>query len=189
MYIRPLARVATLATALSLALAGAASAAPYDSDTLLVKFKPSATAVQRSAVLSTGGVGNDLGTIGGIGTHVVSVSADPATLARALSRNPVVEYAEPNFVLRANATPNDPLYTEEYGLPVFHLSLNFPHALRFPRPASSHRSGPSARSPHRARAGHGPPGSRPESLHRRSRQGGERCSRRRRRSPPARHRF
>jgi thermitase len=116
MHIRLLAFVAAIATATSLALTSGAYAASYDGHTLLVKFSPNATAAQRAAVLGTGGVGRDLGTIGGIGTHVLSVSADPATLARALERRPAVAYAEPNFVLHALATPNDPLYAQEYGL-------------------------------------------------------------------------
>jgi thermitase len=37
-------------------------------------------------------------------------------VARALDRSPLVAYAEPNYVLRATATPNDPRFPEEYGL-------------------------------------------------------------------------
>src|SRR3954469_13923571 len=106
MHIRPLAFVAAIATAITLALASGASAATYDSHTLLVKFSPNATAAQRATVLGTGGVGRALGTIGGIGPHVLSVSADPAKLARTLRRSPAVAYAEPNFVLHTLATPN-----------------------------------------------------------------------------------
>ena len=34
----------------------------------------------------------------------------------ALDRSAVVAFAEPNFILNATATPNDPLYADEYGL-------------------------------------------------------------------------
>jgi thermitase len=37
-------------------------------------------------------------------------------VARRLNRSVLVAYAEPNFVLRATATPNDPLFSQLYGL-------------------------------------------------------------------------
>jgi thermitase len=116
MHIRPLVLATALVAVLSLALASMASAASYDPDTLLVKFRSGTSAAQRAAALDVPGVGRDRGTIGGISTHVVSVSKDPATLARVLNRSSVVAYAEPNFVLHTLATPNDSLYTDEYGL-------------------------------------------------------------------------
>jgi thermitase len=97
-------------------MASAASAASYDSNTLLVKFRSGTSAAEKRAALSVPGVGADRGQIAGIGTHVVSVSRDPAALARVLSGKAVVKYAEPNFILRAKATPNDPMYVQEYGL-------------------------------------------------------------------------
>src|SRR4051812_28515567 len=105
-----------LAVVLILAFASVASAASYDPDTLLVKFRSGTSAAQQAAALNVPGVGRDRGTIGGLSTHVVSVSRDPAALARVLNRSAAVAYAEPNFVLHALATPNDSLYTSEYGL-------------------------------------------------------------------------
>jgi thermitase len=116
MRFRPYVLATALVAVLSLVMASAASAASYDSDTLLVKFRSGTSAAQKRAALAIPGVGSDRGQIGGIGTHVVSVSGDPAVLARILSRSAVVKYAEPNFILRAQATPNDPMYVQEYGL-------------------------------------------------------------------------
>jgi thermitase len=116
MRIRPYVLATALLAVLSLVMASAASAASYDSDTLLVKFRSGTSASEKRAALNVPGVGSDRGQIGGIGTHVVSVSRDPADVARTLSNKAVVKYAEPNFVLRASATPNDPLYVDEYGL-------------------------------------------------------------------------
>src|SRR3954469_6784006 len=116
MHIRPLVLATALVAVLGMALASVASAASYDPDTLLVKFRAGTSAAQRAAALDVPGVGRDQGTIGGISTHVVSVSKDPAALARVLNASSAVAYAEPNFVLRALATPNDSLYTQEYGL-------------------------------------------------------------------------
>jgi thermitase len=113
-----LSRVAALlaAAASLLAFAASASAAPYDSHTVIVKFRAGTSAVQRAAALNVAGVGRNLGTIGGVGANVMRVSRDPAAVARVLNRSPAVAYAEPNFILRANATPNDSLYAQEYGL-------------------------------------------------------------------------
>ena len=116
MRFRPYVLATALIAVLSLVMASAASAASYDSNTLLVKFRSGTSAAQQRAALDIPGIGADRGQIAGIGTHVVSVSRDPAGLARALSHAAVVKYAEPNFVLRAQATPNDPMYTQEWGL-------------------------------------------------------------------------
>ena len=116
MRIRPYVLATTLLAVVSLVMASAAAAASYDSNTLLVKFRSGTSAAEKRAALNVPGVGSDRGQIAGIGTHVVSVNRDPAELARVLSDKAVVKYAEPNFVLRASATPNDPLYVDEYGL-------------------------------------------------------------------------
>jgi thermitase len=116
MHIRPFVLATALLAVLSLALASTASAASYDPSTLLVKFRSGTGAAAQRAALNVPGVGRDLGKIGGLDTHVVSVSKDPASLARVLNASGAVAYAEPNFVLHALATPNDPMYSQEYGL-------------------------------------------------------------------------
>jgi thermitase len=110
--------VAFLCAALvsSLAFAGSAIAAPYDKDTLIVKFEPGTPGVTKTAALNIPGVGRTVGTVDGVGANVVRVSGDPATIARRLDRNPNVAYAEPNYLLSTQATPNDPLFPDEYGL-------------------------------------------------------------------------
>ena len=114
--VRILASATVAILSLAIASSASASAAGYDPSTLLVKFRSGATAAQKRAVLDLAGVGSDRGTIGGLSTHVLSVSGDPAALARVVRRSNAVAYAEPNFVLHALATPNDPFYTQEYGL-------------------------------------------------------------------------
>jgi thermitase len=99
----------------SLALASNASAA-YDDDTMVVKFKSSATTAQKRTALAVPGVGKSLGTVGGVGANVVSISRDAARLSTTVSRLPGVAYAEPNYILRTTATPNDPMFVDEYGL-------------------------------------------------------------------------
>ena len=99
----------------SLAFTSSASAA-YDDDTMVVKFTSGASAAQKRAALNVPGVGKSLGTVGGIGANVVSISRDAARLSTTLSRLPGVAYAEPNYILSTSATPNDPLFVDEYGL-------------------------------------------------------------------------
>ncbi len=107
----------SLSAVIAFVLAGSASAAPYDSHTVLVKLRDGVTNTQRSAVLSAAGAGPVVGSVDGTDALVVRVrQADPARVARALDRSTLVAYAEPNYVLRATATPNDPRFSEEYGL-------------------------------------------------------------------------
>jgi thermitase len=109
---------AAVATLLVLALVpSAASAQSYDPSTVLVKFRPGTPgAVQRAVLNLVPGVGQTVGRVDGVGANVVRVSRDPAVVAARLRRNPTVLYAEPNFVMSISATPNDPLYADEYGL-------------------------------------------------------------------------
>src|SRR5918997_5354906 len=105
--------------ALVAALAGApaASAAParYEPHTLIVKYADRAPSAQRSLAGRLAGV---LGTVTrlGVGAQLVRVSGDPAAAAARLQRSSAVVYAEPNYVYRATAVPNDPLFAQQYGL-------------------------------------------------------------------------
>ena len=55
--------------------------------------------------------------VGGIGVILFhSRSKEAGTLIRELSARPDVEYAEPNFIVRAIAIPNDPRFGELWGL-------------------------------------------------------------------------
>src|SRR3954447_24782148 len=101
---------------LVLALAGSAQAARYDAHTVIVKFTNGVTAKQRSALYSATGVTGRKGSVRGVGAAVLKVKSNPATVAAQLNRSALVSYAEPNFILKATATPNDPLYPQLYGL-------------------------------------------------------------------------
>src|SRR5262245_9873163 len=98
------------------ALSGTAQAASYDPHTVIVKFASGVSQAQRSTLLSTTGVTGTTGHVQGVGADVVTGSGDPATVAARLNRSVLVDYAEPNFILKASATPNDPLFQELYGL-------------------------------------------------------------------------
>jgi thermitase len=98
------------------AFAGSAQAARYDAHTVIVKFASGVSQTQRVALLSSTGVTGTTGHVAGVGADVVSVTGDPATVAARLNRSALVNYAEPNFILKATATPNDPMYPQLYGL-------------------------------------------------------------------------
>jgi thermitase len=97
-------RAAGLAGVVFLVLASAAQGAEYDADTVIVKFKPGAPVV-----------GDVVGSITANGAKVLRVPGDPAAAAAALNRLPNVLYAEPNFILRTQAVPNDARFGELYG--------------------------------------------------------------------------
>jgi thermitase len=101
--------LAGAAASLALAVPATASAASYDPDQVIVKPKA-------GVALEALGLGQVLGSIYGTTAKVVAVSGDPAAVAARLNRSPLVDYAEPDYVLRADATPNDPRFGELYGM-------------------------------------------------------------------------
>jgi thermitase len=94
---------------------GAASA-QYEAHTVIVRYADDASSSQRSAANRLAGVLERLGRVRDVGAEVMRVSGDPATVAARLNRSPAVLYAEPNYIARAGAIPNDPRFGELYGL-------------------------------------------------------------------------
>jgi thermitase len=108
--------VASCLLVLLFAFAGSAQAARYDTDTVIVKYASGVTTAERLALFDSAGVTRTVGSVAGVGAKVVRVSADPAVVAERLKRSALVDYAEPNFILKSTATPNDPLFPELYGM-------------------------------------------------------------------------
>jgi len=78
---------------------------PFVADEVLVAFRPGANA----AAVARGSGGRVEAELQGLGVHVLKVpSGAVLSVVSALSRNPNVEFAEPNGYLRAFADPNDP---------------------------------------------------------------------------------
>jgi thermitase len=96
--------------------AGNAFAAKYDADSVIVKYAVGGSTAERASLFDRTGVVRTTGSVAGVGAKVVRVKADPASVARRLNRSALVAYAEPNYVLRTQATPNDPLFSQLYGL-------------------------------------------------------------------------
>jgi thermitase len=98
------------------ASAAAAADAPYVPNEVIVKYKKRAAAKKRAVAADRAGVVKIVSGVKGLGSRVVRVKGDPAAVAARLNRSPAVAYAEPNFMFRATATPNDPRYPEMWGL-------------------------------------------------------------------------
>jgi thermitase len=110
-------RAAAVALLSGLVCAPAAMAAPaYAPNSVIVKYADRASPTQRSLVERTAGVLQTLGRITGVGAQLVRVTGDPAKVAARLNRSGSVLYAEPNYIYRATAIPNDPRFVEQYGL-------------------------------------------------------------------------
>jgi len=82
---------------------------------VLVKLRRQPTAVERQELeLRADGDASD--TVGTSFRRVRSRSLAVQAIAAALRTHPLVEYAEPNFVWHASVTPNDPQFSNLWGL-------------------------------------------------------------------------
>lgn len=94
----------------------AVAARTYESNSVIVKYADGASSGKRSLVERAAGVLQTLGHITGVGAQLVRVTGDPAKVAARLNRSGGVVYAEPNYIYRATAIPNDPRFREQYAL-------------------------------------------------------------------------
>jgi thermitase len=110
--------IAALGALLSgLICAPAAMAAPaYAPNSIIVKYADDASSSRRSLVGRAAGVLKTLGQVTGVGAQLVRVTGDPAKVAAELNRSGDVLYAEPNYIYRTTAIPNDPRFGDQYGL-------------------------------------------------------------------------
>jgi thermitase len=105
-----------LGLAVALAAAVPASAAPTtDPQSVIVKYHSAAADGAVGALAARVGLGQRLGVIRGTSAAVFATAGDPAAVAARLERSALVAYAEPNRILRTQATPNDALFGQLYG--------------------------------------------------------------------------
>ncbi|HEU0023555.1 MAG TPA: S8 family serine peptidase [Thermoleophilaceae bacterium] len=111
-------KAALVAGAASLVTGAAAQAAPgdYVKHRVIVKYAPGTSSSERTAAARSAGVLERLGTVAGAGARVVRVRGDAVAAAARLNRSSAVLYAEPDLILHALATPNDPRFGELYGI-------------------------------------------------------------------------
>lgn len=121
---RRLQRIAALPAILALAGTlfawGSATAEPVDkpfiSGRVLVQPNAGLSATQFEEILKQHG-GRSLGRLRNLPVHVVEVPVNAEdAVARALSRNPNVKFAEKDLLLSPDSTPNDPQFGSEWHL-------------------------------------------------------------------------
>src|SRR3954447_11246569 len=83
---------------------------------VVVGFRPNVDPVSRLEVLSDASA-STLKTVDSPNVKLVSVKGSVQSAIAALESNPAVAYAEPNWIYHAEAVPNDPRYSQTYGLP------------------------------------------------------------------------
>jgi thermitase len=101
---------------LAFAPGAAAATRAYEANTVIVKYRGSADAAQRSLVGEAAGLLNRVARVRGTGAQLFRVLDDPRAVAQRLSRYPAVKYAEPNWTVRATAVfPNDQMFSQQWG--------------------------------------------------------------------------
>ena len=83
---------------------------------VVVGFRPNVDPVSRLAAPSDASA-STLKSIGSLNAKLVSVDGSVSAAIAELKSNPAVAYAEPNWIYHAEAVPNDPRYSQTYGLP------------------------------------------------------------------------
>ena len=91
---------------------------------VLIKFRSGMTPSQQQAALSalrSRPAASDLQWIGEVALLHDSTDPDARFAARVLSAQPEVEYAEPNYLRRLNATPRDPSFSRQWNFTALDL--------------------------------------------------------------------
>ena len=83
---------------------------------VVVGFRPNVDPVSRRLVVAEEGATAVSG-IPSLGAQVLRVDGSVQDAIASLEANPAVAYAEPNWIYHAEAVPNDPRYSQTYGLP------------------------------------------------------------------------
>jgi thermitase len=109
-------RVVLAAAIALLVLAPSAFAADVVPHRVIVKYADGASGAAQAAAARAAGVTARVGTVDATGAAVVRVTGDAVAAAAKLNRSSAVSYAEPDFILKALATPNDPRFSELYGI-------------------------------------------------------------------------
>ncbi len=100
------------------AVVGQEPASPAEAEGILVRFKAGTADRVRRQVLAAAGCAESrrFRLVDGLVLARVNAGASRATAMARLRASASVVYAEPNFVVRAAAVPNDPRFPELYGL-------------------------------------------------------------------------
>jgi thermitase len=108
-------RASLLACILVLAFAATAAAADFVPGQVIVKYNAGTSSTRIASLERAAGVTGLHRTILG-GARVVTVAGGVKDAVARLNRSMAVQYAEPDYILRTTAIPNDPRFAELYGL-------------------------------------------------------------------------
>ncbi|MGH2953426.1 MAG: S8 family serine peptidase [Solirubrobacterales bacterium] len=112
-----LAGLAAALAALVLAPAALAAEREFVPGNVIVNYADDSSAAQRAQARQAAGVLERLSVVRGVGgAQVVSIDGGVKAAVARLERSPAVEYAEPNFIYRSQAVPDDPRFDELWGL-------------------------------------------------------------------------
>ena len=96
---------------------GAADSAEYVPGELNVKFKESVSTHQKMKLFATDNLSVVYESVPlRLKTVKIPAGASVLEVAKKLAANPMVEYAEPNYIDHINMTPNDPLYPNQWNM-------------------------------------------------------------------------
>jgi subtilisin family serine protease len=90
--------------------------APFVPDEILLKFRPGARALDRASARAQVNAGRLRTFRGGAEHWKLGAGVSVEEAIEKLRRHPLVEYAEPNFLLGTDVVPNDPRLGELYGM-------------------------------------------------------------------------
>jgi subtilisin-like proprotein convertase family protein len=96
-------------------LGSASGSLSYVPDQLLLQFKSTATALERAALLAANGL-EVVKTLGGGTLLLNSLVGDVLQKVRTLSSELLVKFAEPNYIVQKFAVPNDPSFSQLWGM-------------------------------------------------------------------------
>lgn len=97
---------------------GTSYQAQAEANAVIVKFRSSATSLQQQRVMSAASVGTStaLSVVSGLTYTQTAVGQTLEGAIQALSLDPSVDYAEPNYLIAAGVTPNDSRFSTQWAL-------------------------------------------------------------------------
>jgi thermitase len=107
--------VAAAAVVGAVAPSVAAAEAEFVPAEVIVKYTGKAPAGKKAAARDVAGVTATVANVRGVGARVVRVRGGVLRAIKRLERSAAVKYAEPNYIYRATATPNDSMFAQMYG--------------------------------------------------------------------------
>ncbi len=94
------------------------ASANFSSSDVIVRFNAGVSSQTQASILNAAGCksGKGFTLVSGMMLAQITAGSSVNQVVNTLNANPNVAYAEPNYIVTANVTPNDPLYPDLWGL-------------------------------------------------------------------------